>query len=289
MFFRAFLKVDVTMEFNKQTKISDLIHHDKASIDAIASIAPPLKRLKNPILRKIMASRVTVQEAAKMGGCQVEDFIRVLKPLGYQYSVTGHDDDKGDEEQLPDWLEEADESDIHTFDVRPIIEDGTDPLKAIMAEFKKVKPSGILCIINTFVPTPLIHLLEKKQAEKSYIKTINEKEYHTYFLKKGKTAVPDHLTESNVIMDDENSFDQVCGRFTTDKKKVIDVRHLEMPLPMQTILGELEELPVDAALYIHHKRVPIYLLEELADGDFEVHIHSIAEGNVKMLIFYSSL
>ncbi|MBY5959822.1 DUF2249 domain-containing protein [Membranicola marinus] len=275
------------MEYNERTKISKIIQHDKTSIDAIARIAPPLKRLKNPILRKIMASRVTVAEAASMGGCQVEDFIRALKPLGYLYRVADNNEVQGADDQIPDWLEDTAKTDIHSFDVRPIIENGTDPLKAIMAEFKKVGPSGILCIINTFVPTPLIHLLEKKLAEKTYIKTINEKEYHTYFLKKGKVTKPDQPTESNVIMDDENSFDQVCHRFTTDKKEVIDVRHLEMPLPMQTILGELEELPENEALYIHHKRVPIYLLEELADGNFEVHIHSIAEGNVKMLIFHS--
>lgn len=276
------------MEFNKKTKISDLIHHDKSCIDAIASIAPPLKRLKNPILRKIMASRVTVQEAAKMGGCEVADFIRVLKPLGYQYKAIGDSEVSGNDEELPNWLEGKAESDIYTFDVRSIIEDGTDPLKAIMAEFKKVKPSGILCIINTFVPTPLIHLLEKGQAEKTYIKTVSDNEFHTYFLKKNKAAKSEEPASSNVIMDDQNTFDQVCDQFSPDKKKVIDVRHLEMPLPMQTILAELEELPKDAALYIHHKRIPIFLLEDLADGDFEVHIHSIAEGNVKMIIFYSN-
>lgn len=275
------------MEFSKQTKISDILKHDKSSIEAIASIAPPLKRLKNPILRKIMAPRVTVQEAAKMGGCDVEDFIRVLKPLGFQYVMAEDNEATNQEDEIPDWLRNAPPSDIYTFDVRPIIENGTDPLKAIMAEFKKIAPSGILCIINTFIPTPLIHLLEKKQSEKSYVKTFSDKEYHTYFLKKSKTAETVHPGPSNVIMDDENSFDQICNRFNDDKKKVIDVRHLEMPQPMQTILMELGQLPKDAALYIHHKRVPIFLLEELAGEDFEVHIYHIAEGNVKMIIFYN--
>lgn len=275
------------MEFNKHTRISDLINNNKSSIDAIASIAPPLKRLKNPILRKIMASRVTVEEAAKMGGCEVKDFIKVLKPLGYQF-LSSDDQKRPDvKEELPEWLATATDPDIHIFDVRPIIENGTDPLKAILTEFKKVRPSKILCIINTFIPTPLIHLLEKKQVEKTYIKTVSPEEYHTYFLKKGKDTDVEYTTESNVIMDDKSSFDQVCNRFSVHHMKEIEVRHLEMPLPMQTILGELKELPKDAALYVHHKRVPVYLLEELADGDFEVHIHSIDEGNVKMIIFHS--
>ncbi len=145
-----------------------------------------------------------------------------------------------------------------------------------------------MCIINTFVPAPLIHLLEKSQAEKTYIKTVSDHEFHTYFLKRDKKTKSEHPTESNMIMDDKNSFDEVYHRFSPDRKKVIDVSHLEMSLPMLTILGELEELPEDAALYIHYKRVPIYLLEELADGDFEVHIQSIDEGNVKKIIFHNN-
>lgn len=278
------------MEFNVKTKISDIIKHDKSSIDAIASIAPPLKRLKNPILRKIMASRVTVKEAANMGGCKVEDFVRVLEPLGYVYAPAEDADGQPEEDDTPDWLSQAGTDDIRIYDVRPIIEDGTDPLNAIMAEFKKVDPGKILCIVNTFIPIPLINLLEKKQAEASYTKTISEKEYHTFFLKKTKDKKTQPAAESGssrVMMHDQEDFKEICTRFSEEKTKEIDVRHLEMPGPMQTILGELGEMPAGNALYIHHKRVPVFLLEELAGQDFEVHIYNIAEGNVKMLIFHS--
>src|SRR5690606_37575464 len=128
---------------------------------------------------------------------------------------------------------------------------------------------------------------KKGQAEGTYTKTISSDEYHTFFLKKDKSVKSDPQTESNVIMEDEGSFNEVCNRFAVDKTTEIDVRHLEMPLPMQTILAELKILPDDAALFIHHKRVPIFLLEERAGDNFEVHIHSIEEGNVKMLIFHS--
>ncbi len=276
----------MTMEYNQHTRISEIIAYDKSSIEAIASIAPPLKRLKNPILRKVMASRVTVREAAKMGGCQVADFVRALQPFGFQFVYATDDNVDISGETEPTWLSQAPPSDIHTFDVRPIIEHGTDPLQAIMAEFKKTGPGKILCVVNSFVPTPLVHLLEKKQAEHSFTKTVSENEFHTFFLKKNSTARPAPPIQSNVIMDDEMAFGEVGKKFSADQTKVIDVRHLEMPLPMQTILAELEELPEDHALYVHHKRVPVYLLEELADGAFEVHIHRIAEGNVKMLLFY---
>lgn len=274
------------MDFNAQTKISDIIAHNKESIDAIATIAPPLKRLKNPILRKVMASRVSVTEAAKMGGCKVEDFIRVLAPLGYQFVNSESAPTAAfPKNERPDWLKNAPKSDIHEFDVRPIIENGADPLKEIMAKFKQAPPGKILCIINTFVPTPLIHLLEKDKAEASFVEPVRESEFHTFFLKKVKEAEPAAATEEKVIMHDAASFDAICKKFTPGQTRQIDVRALEMPLPMQTILGELEVLPQGHALYVDHKRVPVFLLEELADKDYAVHILHIEEGNVKMLLF----
>lgn len=273
------------MDYNLQTKISEIIGHDAASIQAIAGVAPPLKRLKNPLLRKIMAPRVTVEEAARMGGCRPEDIIRVLDPLGYRYIASEDHAHDHPQDDTPGWLSEAESARIHTFDVRPIIENGTDPLKAIVAKFKEVEAGEILCVINTFIPTPLIHLLEGKQADRSFVKRINDREFHTFFLKKAVQSTPEVPHNSHVIMDDVGAFHQLCDRYGNGRLKEVDVRHLPMPMPMQTILAELEELPEEQTLYVHHKRVPVYLLEELADGGFEVHINREGEGNVKMLIF----
>lgn len=274
------------MDFNAQTKIGDIIAHNKESIDAIAAIAPPLKRLKNPILRKVLASRVSVTEAAKMGGCKVEDFVNALAPLGYRFIPSQAPlAQTQPKEESPAWLKNASDGEVINFDVRPIIENGTDPLKEILGKFKEVPPGKILCIINTFIPTPLIHLLEKEKAEASFVATISDKEFHTFFLKKAKETAPSVPSEDKVIMHDAMSFATICNQFTPEHTKRIDVRALEMPLPMQTILAELELLPKDHALYVDHKRVPVFLLEELADKDYAVHIHHIEEGNVKMLLF----
>jgi uncharacterized protein (DUF2249 family) len=273
------------MDITEHTKISEIIKANKESVDAIASVAKPLERLKNPILRKVMASRVSLGEAARMGGSTVEAIAEALKPLGYHLVGTEQKSEKV--EDRPDWLIHAPEADITLFDVRPIIEHGSDPLKEILHQFKETAPGKILCIINSFVPTPLIHLLEKEKADGSFVETISDNEFHTYFLKKKKesTSAPAATANDKVLMDSEETFASVLERFGSGGFKEIDVRALEMPGPMEAILGELEVLPADNALYINHKRVPVYLLEELADKNYEVHIHHIEEGNVKMLIF----
>lgn len=273
------------ISITKNTKISELIKANAKSIDAIAALAKPLEKLKNPILRKIMASRVTIAEAAKMGGCTVSDFEKALAPLGFVFSGS-EVNTESIQEANPHWITDAPGDDIDYYDVRPIIDNGSDPLKEILHRFKQVPDGKILCLINTFVPTPLIHLLEKEKAEASFVETINSKEYHTYFLKKSKPL--GHFAQTvddRLYMDDDAGFDKVCAQFSGERRREIDVRELEMPGPMEAILSELKTLPADNGLYIHHKRVPVYLLEELADKNYEVHILSKGEGNVKMLIF----
>ena len=269
-----------------KTKISELIKENSKSVDAIASLAKPLEKLKNPILRKIMASRVTIAEAAKMGGTTVAEFKRVLSPLGFIFGDENVTLSESEVEAKPQWLLNANVDQIDNFDVRSIIDNGADPLKEILHRFREVQPGKILCVINNFVPTPLIHLLKQEKAEATFVENVSEKEFRTYFLKKEKDAeVSTATADEKLIMDTEESFKAVFEKFAAETTKKIDVRELEMPGPMQLILSELENLPDKNALYISHKRVPVYLLEELADKNYEVHIYNKTEGDVKMLIF----
>src|SRR5690606_33272992 len=270
----------------EKTKISELIKENPESINAIASIAKPLEKLKNPILRKIMASRVTIAEAAKMGGATVEDFIRVLRPLGFHFEETISAKEIASVENKPEWLQKTTESEIDFYDVRPIIDNGADPLKEILHRFKETPSGKILCIINSFIPTPLIHLLKQEKAEDTFTENKTEKLFYTYFLKKEKQEeVVPTSSEEKLLMHNEESVGEIYSRFSPEQLCEIDVRALDMPGPMEAILSALAHRPEDHALYIHHKRVPVYLLEELADKEFEVHIYSVDEENVKMLIF----
>jgi hypothetical protein len=70
-----------------------------------------------------------------------------------------------------------------------------------------------------------------------------------------------------------------------DKIQTIDVRSLEMPLPMLTILEALDTLPVETALYVYHKRIPVFLIPELAQRKFEYRVKEISESEVHLLIF----
>lgn len=273
------------MKITKKTKISELIKHDIRSIDAIASIAKPFKKLKNPLIRKLMASRVNIAEAAKIGGATIAEFVKVLAPLGFEFDEADFSDNS-DQSLEPNWFKDLKETDITHFDVREILASGSDPLKAIMKQFKDIEIGKTLCIINTFVPTPLVKLFEKDNTL-HYVVTINPSEYHTYFFKQGKDSTnkkEEPSGKSRIYNEDKTTFFDTKNKYSEESIREIDVRNLEMPLPMQTILGELAELPEGHVLYVNHKRIPMYLLEEIESENYSIHIYTESETEVKLLI-----
>ena len=56
-------------------------------------------------------------------------------------------------------------------------------------------------------------------------------------------------------------------------------------MPMITILEALDSLPEGKALYVHHKRIPVFLLGELNERRFGYRIKEVSENMVYLLIF----
>lgn len=273
------------MVIGPHTRISELVKHNEASIEAIASLAKPLRKLRNPLLRRVMASRVTIAEAASIGGCAVADFKRVLEPLGFTYAGEGATPagEEAAREAKPDWLRSLPESQTDHFDVRNIIASGEDPLKAIMQRYKALPEGHVLCIVNSFIPYPLVNLLGKQGAQ-SFVETEHDQLHYTWFFKDATSHNTYVSGDSNVTMHGAEAFAVLLGRFDTGRIQRIDVRHLPMPQPMQTILETLPTLAAGEVLLVDHKRVPLHLLEELQESDYAVHIHEAGEGDVKVFI-----
>ncbi len=267
------------MKINSQTKISIILKHNKDAIEAIASINPHFNKLRNPILRSILAPRVTVEDAAKIGKCSIADILNKLSAIGFE---TEYEIQKKETKQTTHpnsaIIKIIQSGKVKTLDVQPILKEGTDPFNKIMEKLKEVPEGFVLQIINSFEPTPLIKILNKKGYE-SYVKT-EEKIVYTYFLKgiERETSMDAFILKISIA-----EMEKEKEKFKNTLHE-IDVRDLEMPLPMITVLNELENLPKGYALFVHHKKVPQYLLPELEDRHFKILISELEEGNVKLLI-----
>jgi uncharacterized protein (DUF2249 family) len=170
---------------------------------------------------------------------------------------------------------------VITLDVRPTIQAGNDPFNEIMATIKTLKDDQTLEIINIFEPIPLINKL-KKMGYSSKTERPEDGTIHTFFKKDETAGTKEKLQE--IKPSNKETFNGKL-KFFGDKIKRIDVRHLEMPEPMVTILQEVETLDDDSALFVEHKKIPQYLLPELQDRNFVVLFNEIDANNIQLLIF----
>jgi uncharacterized protein (DUF2249 family) len=266
------------MNINGNTKIAKILKQNPDALEAIISINPRFEKLRNPLLRKLMAARTSIGMAAKIGGFEVERFYEKLKPLGFDIDTESHLENNQERPKLPVFFNTLKPEQIVDFDVRPVIDAGEDPLSLIVEKVKKIPKGGALKIINSFEPAPLISLLQKQGFE-SFVDPIDEHLVETYFYKKDDMAVQINEAEENSA-----GWEELLQKYE-GKIQTVDVRHLEMPKPMMTILEAIEKLPDDKALFVYHKRIPVFLLPELRERKFDFRIKETAPNEVRLLIF----
>lgn len=165
------------------------------------------------------------------------------------------------------------------LDVRSVLAGGTDPFQLIMGKIKELKEGQVLEIINTFTPAPLITVL-KRQGFSAYTELVNDQLVHTFFYKDPDAQGPVAVANESI----RSHWDEINARFA-DNLVFADVRGLEMPEPMIRILAELDILPEGKALFVYHKKLPVFLLPELAERKFDYRVNEIAPGEVHLLIF----
>lgn len=275
------------MLINERTKIAALLKHHPEALETIVALSPDFKKLRNPVLRALMAGRTTIAMASKIGGCKPQDFFEALAHLGFEvdHSQTGSQENVVPKTNpKPGYLQNIQPDHLINFDVRAMLAEGKDPLKSIQEKVKSLNPGEVLVVINNFEPVPLIKLLEK-QGFQTYVNFIDLDTIETYFYKIAADDTPKgQVNVGEEAVPASGDWETLLEQYKNNLVE-IDVRHLEMPMPMMTILENLEALPPGQALYVHHKRIPVFLLTELKEREFDYRIREVQDGEVYLLIF----
>ncbi|WP_256009689.1 DUF2249 domain-containing protein [Desertivirga xinjiangensis] len=271
-----------------QTKVSSLIKANPEVIEALAALNPHFSKLRNPVLRKLLAGRVTISDACRIAGCNLDDFLGKMKELRFKVTTeeASHLEDTQPVLDLTLTLETEEILVSRTLDVRPMLAAGQDPLQTILKSLDSHERGQALKLINSFEPLPLIALLSRKgfscRTERPEPDIVITWIFRT----------ENRLTESETIntSDDANigvanRFEQILASFTPGQLEEIDVRHLEMPQPMVTILQCLSELPAGNGLFVYHKKVPVYLLSELKERGYAFCLQETPDDKVNLLIY----
>lgn len=271
------------MNINLNTRIKTLLDVDRDKvIDSLVKINSNFSKLRNPVLRNLLARRITIAEACKIAGCSPNIFLNSMKAIGFVI-------DESIKEPVSTKVNTIDfdlQTIVHELDVRPSLSKDHDPLKEILILAKRIGVGERMKIINSFEPVPLINLL----AEKGFLyftEVVSEKLIITWF---EKTADKIELAALSAEPHDEvqqELFNKVLCRFPPNKIRYTDVRELKIPQPMIQILAQLENLNADELLYIYHKKVPVYLLSELKRKGLLFLLNRKSADELDMLIYRS--
>jgi TusA-related sulfurtransferase len=267
------------MKINRNTKISTLIHENHAVIEAMVSLNQQFEKLRNPLLRRILAPRVTISNASKIAGTDIEKIFEKLTSLGFcvEEAVNGEKSNA----EIPEFYKTMTKDQIIELDVRDDISNGNDPFKRIIDKVKEIPSGKILKLINTFEPAPLINILSKK-GYACYVVTEAPCLVNTYIMLQ-KSGDSDPKQEFH-----NSSQKEEIGRLIDSYgEKIIhlDVREMEAPMPMITILEQVELMQPDHLLKVQHSRVPFLLLPELDKKGFDYKYQKVSEDEIMIIIF----
>ena len=148
--------------------------------NVLIGIAPPFKKLRNPILRKTIAKVATIKHISSVGGVPLSELIAKLRDAVGQAPITESYNDEEYFGEQPKWFSpdkvtlSVDEDKLENKDEMTLV--------AILRESKKVKAGEIIELVTTFLPAPGIDTLRSK-GYSSWVKKEDGGIIKSYFLK----------------------------------------------------------------------------------------------------------
>lgn len=154
----------VKMEVTPETKVAALLDAYPELEDVLIKLAPPFKKLKNPLLRRSVARVASLRQAASAARLPVEDLVNDLRAAVGQAPLTA--EGGNDQEYLRDHPEWFDATKINASITEG---ENDDPDKMTIATLlplaNALGPDEIVELVTSFVPAPGIDILRKKGFE----------------------------------------------------------------------------------------------------------------------------
>lgn len=169
-------KIQITPEI----KISELLENFPEIEDKLIEIAPPFKKLKNPILRKTLGNVTTLRQASKVSEVSLAVLINGLRAAAGQNEIVVEEEQKKKTSQ-PDWVTQYNVK--ITYDARIDLENGAHPVAKVSKEILTLNEEEIYLLITPFFPGPLVDIVNEKGFE-VYSDSKSADEVHTFIKKR---------------------------------------------------------------------------------------------------------
>ena len=245
-------------------RVSDVLVRDETLVDVFVRHSSHFEKLRNRTLRRVMGQLVTVEQAARVAGVEVDVLLRDLNDAVHASPPAGtaHAESAPPRQAAASTVPSAAHrpADLPTveLDLRDDMRAGREPFARIMAAVRALEDPEVLRLRTIFEPVPLFAVLAKRGF--LYESQQDAPEDWSVWFWRGAPAREPAEPESTVASgaDAESS----------DRTHWIDVRGLEPPQPMMRTLAALETLPEGHELVQINVRVPQLLLPMLAERGY---------------------
>ncbi len=164
-----------------QTKVGELLEAYPELEAVLIDIAPPFKKLRNPVLRRTVARVTSLAQAARVGNVSVEAMVRRLRQAVGQpeFSDVAATTSQGPSAtEPPSWVDTDDI--VARLDARAMIERGEQPIGVVLDGLKNLAAGAIFELVTPFEPAPLIDKATD-QGHEVWVAQAGPGEFHTYF------------------------------------------------------------------------------------------------------------
>jgi hypothetical protein len=169
-------KIDIT----PSVTVHNLLEAFPELEDVLIGIAPPFKKLRNPLLRKSVAKVATLKHISAVGRVPLDEIIDTLrKAVGQSPSSHSYDDEDYFLDK-PDWFSE--DKIAVSIDEDKLEDKDHMTLVSVLKEAKSIKTGEIIELVTTFLPAPGIDILKSKGYSVWTVKAEGDV-IRSYFLK----------------------------------------------------------------------------------------------------------
>ncbi len=150
------------MDINATTKVASLLDAYPELEEVLIGIAPPFKKLRNPILRKSVAKVASLKQVAAVGRVPLEDLLNKLRSaVGQQpLSAAEEEDGGGYFTEQPPWFDRA--RVVRTIDELADTPVDKMALPVVVKAATSLGDGEILELVTTFLPAPGIDIMKKR-------------------------------------------------------------------------------------------------------------------------------
>jgi uncharacterized protein (DUF2249 family) len=248
------------------SNLGQLLDEHPELVEVLAGCHDHFARLRNRMLRRVMAPRVTVAQAAAVAGVPVADLVATLRRA------------VGEPEEAPTTTApaptvggpgprpaELDRLQAVEVDVREDIRRGEEPFARIVAAAKTLGAADALVVRAPFEPVPLYDVLGRRGLAR-WTEQLAADDWRVWFHRGATPPAPVSPTDAPA------------------DAAALDVRGLEPPLPMVRVLERLDALAPGDTLTVLHERRPLFLYPQLDARGFRHDTDEPEPGLVRIVI-----